>query len=176
MKMSDSCVRPTELLNKVMFVRFGNYWWNITLSKQPKTMEWTASSSSSSWTNIAKCITAPISHSLNSDKMVSVQVPTPTQATLIDYSETIIVVVAMIYFGGQHRPPSSDLWRSVFKLFKLGRLVADVACIPHIMLMSLMPAKIEEYFWKSENTFILAQLSGKLHIYAVKNKAFISYS
>ena len=54
--------------------------------------------------------------------MLSVQVPTPTQATLIDYSETIIVVVAMIYFGGQHRPSSSDLLGSVFKLFKLGRL------------------------------------------------------
>ena len=36
------------------------------------------------------------------NKMVSVQVPTPTQANLLDYSETIIAVVEMIYFGGQH--------------------------------------------------------------------------
>ena len=65
--------------------------------------------------------------------MVSVQVPTPTQATLIDYSETIIVVVAMIYFGGHHRPPSLNLLRSVIKLGKLGRLEPKVP-VPVIMI------------------------------------------
>ena len=43
------------------------------------------------------------------NKMDSVQVPTPIQATLIYYIEIIIVVVEMIYFGGHNRPPSSDL-------------------------------------------------------------------
>ena len=37
-------------------------------------------------------------------KMVLVQVSTPTLALLIDYSETIMALVEMIYFGGQHRP------------------------------------------------------------------------
>ena len=40
--------------------------------------------------------------------MVLVQVPTPTQALLIDCSETLMLLVAMLYFRGQHQPPSSD--------------------------------------------------------------------
>ena len=64
---------------------------------------------------------------------ISGQVPTPTQATLIDYSETIMVVVEMIYFGGQHRPPflHSTFLHCFHIGFRIGRDIELPGSAPH---------------------------------------------